>query len=437
MYYNSLDFFDAMNDGKSDENREKEEKLMMKKLAAVSVVLILMLALFTSCDKDKKDSNKKDSMKSESTESNTGEGSEETDYRVKADPDVLDEGGTLALYDCACIEDYALGGIVKEKTAFSFDDEKGHMVKTELENLGWDKERLRTEDKIWIDMEIEFKSYDEKYYIALGYGEVIQIVPGKGTFYGVVSEELMDILSGIGKDVSDKIKAEKLSEEECRNYALKCFNQYVKYQDAAGINSPFLPDDDSEKYVVTSYVGLEYESVVDVRIEKTGNPSECFYFQIDMESGGVISGEHFSVNHEKDAPPENLSYEGLELCEVFRNKKSIFYSDGHFWYEINDIDGYIRFMACSDEASDEHYHADPVEDFVADADAYLERLYPGLINKENGWEGESQAHALMYSKKNANDVLQKYINILYDDQNRLEYVKINTKAFEIIEFTIR
>ena len=62
-----------------------------------------------------------------------------------------------------------------------------------------------------------------------------------------------------------------------------------------------------------------------MRIEKTGNPSECFYFQIDMESGGVISGEHFSVNHEKDAPPENLSYEGLELWEVFRNKKSIFY----------------------------------------------------------------------------------------------------------------
>ena len=125
-----------MHDGKSDKNREKEEKrIMMKKLTAVSVVLILMLALFTSCDKDKKDSSKKDSTKSESTK----DSSAGTDYKVRADREIMDESATLTVFATSFSEYNNLAEKLsdKDKEVIELQAEEGMEFRKELDSLSW------------------------------------------------------------------------------------------------------------------------------------------------------------------------------------------------------------------------------------------------------------------------------------------------------------
>ena len=443
MYYNSLNFFDAMNDGKSDVNREKEEKLMMKKLAAVSVVLILMLALFTSCDKEKKDSSKKENPKGESTESESiEESSEETDYHVKADPELTDESAVLRIYDSSLIENIALYSDSDVVKTIELDGTEGAQLRKKLDEIKWySGSAVDFAFQQWFDAELQYEDQTDKYYISFGSKSILHVAKDTEGLYGSMSDELLESMVKICPERTEKLEFDEngcLTAASCAEYAKKCVKNFLKKSERAGYSA----DDDINSYVVTinneeyiedkpgqTDIDLGKAELVTVIVEKEKNWYSYFMFLINrkwvgVEGGGYMSGKPDEYRVEFT----QYSYEGLETKPNYESNKDNEFTDGHYKYIVDDNSRCLRSVLTIDG-----YKAAPVNDIIADAKTYLEKLFPGYSGEIGDWEIEDGKTKIV---KYMNDIYGYPVQMagfVYDEENRLTGASMNMELLTYIK----
>ena len=386
------------------------------------LMVLLVLFLATACSKGSKDSSGDDRVESP-------ESKESTDYKVKADRDAYDEGGKLLQYDCPCYVDFSLKGIGIEKEVIGFDDDTGTMLRDRLQEFVWgeyDESKLKENEKIWVDLELSFEYFEDKYYISLGNSRFIHTIPGEPTLWGAVSEEVEQILIGMMNDNSGDYETDDkglLTENGSVQLAKKCLKSYVEKQDLAGIRSGFLPDDDPDKYDVMTQNPEEkgYQLVV---IKKPGKPSACFEFNVNKKRRAISSAKYYTADYEEFDVPEKLSYEGLELKQIYCEHDTVKYSDGHFNYIIGKTDSYRFIRVEQFEDNGILYRPEPLDDTGKDAEEYLSRLLPEYNDDKTEWETKGSRDDNYMYVKSKNGKMEITANFVYDGENRLHHVHI-------------
>ncbi len=365
---------------------------MMKKLTAVSVVLILMLALFTSCDKKEKN-DKGDNFDPKYVE----ESESETDYRVKVEPEAVDEGCTITRFKCSNYESVVLSGRAEAGEICTTDDETGKKIRLLLDIEKWKSEDITDSIPGWFDYVIVFKN-DDIYYIAAADKRAVYKNPDGKLFEATVTDNLLELLE---KKLPGRIEKYEVDEETgwltgngCEKYAKKCLEAFVNKVDDTGLTGGFTKNDDPGSYIVDIRKG-ESEKLVNVRIEKPGNPVNYYYFEINYKTKGVLSGMCRSYDGKRMEHPDKLSYEGIEIVDAYSYNNINIESDGHFEYSFNDVSGNLvsisayRPLPNQWVGEPEQYKPEPVEDIEKDAKEYLNRLYPGLKEEIQSWEVNS------------------------------------------------
>lgn len=404
---------------------------MMKKLTAVSIVLILMLALFTSCDKDKKDSSKKDSTKSESTK----DSSAETDYKVRADREIMDESAILTVFSTSYAEYTDLLDRVndKDKEVIELDADRGTEFRRELDSISWFNATAAYSEYLvtswpWIDAVLQYEESNDEYYISFGSGSVIHVVPEEKTKTGKMSESLQKSFSELCSFRTQGLEFDEkgqLTEDSCVQYVRRCLTNYLKYFGDEIDTKGFSKNDNQDEYVV-SFHKLDYEGGIDpitgellsddsVRliVEKPKNWDGYAMFEISRKGAGLLSGTFYEGRpdlYKAKADITDISYEGRNLNET----DSLGFSDGHFGYYLNYATGCISTIMNLNG-----YRPEPVGDIIKDAKEYLEKLFPGSALYSGEWETEEiGVSRIVKFITNIYGYPLQTASFVYDEENR-------------------
>ena len=403
---------------------------MMKKLTAVSVVLILMLVLFTSCDKNKKDSSKKDSTKSESTK----DSSEGTDYKVKADPDVLDDSGTMYVYDCSYLGLAALTDKANVKETVKFESEQGKKIRDGMDAILWEDEGYFYDyylNTSWYDIKLQFTGCENNYYIDFANDRVFDFVTdvsdgsdewdGYTVRMGNMTKALIDSINELCPERTEGYEFDEnghMTEKSVGEYAEKVTFNYLKFLEDRYFS------DNPEDYRVTLKASNSVD--YDVTIEWKNNWYTFCVASVDSVDVGInefsiLSGRPGFVQGEAKTGYGNgygyYSYEGLYVNDHYYEEgydpEKPRYDDEHFEY---DEKNYLVSIA-----SINGYKPEPVEDIVRDAREYIENVFPGFAGSTEQWvtEENDDGKTVKYILDGVYGCPIVLASFVYDAENRL------------------
>ena len=379
----------------------------MRKL--LFLVLVITMFLLVSCGgSDKKGENSVDnSAKNEESVESVNK-AEDQEY-----DDSSDYSGKLTLYECSYKGKEP--GIEK---IIEFDSKTGLEIKKSLDKMEWENEaQIDRAYAIWFDFELQFNGCEDIYKFGFGDRTAIHRIPDAGTFSAGTPDEVYALCPGRteGWNFDDN---GLLTEEDSIKYAKKCLLSYITNRKNSE-EGDFSTSDDWDSYVVMTRPADQTE-IINVMIEKPGEKNYYCFLDVNRKRVGIISDFHRSWEYEKLAIPEKLSYEGLEIKFDYARAyiNAGIYSDGHYSYYIDDVNGNLNGIRYIDE-----YRPQPVEDILADAKAYFSRLYPDFITNDEGWNQEDAlrrdgSRTVSYTKK-VNGKPETIASFLYDGENRL------------------
>ena len=407
----------------------------MKKKIIMLLALVFICTCLAACDKNKKDVNKKDSTKSESTK----DSSAETDYKVRADREIMDESATLTVFATSFSEYNNLAEKLsdKDKEVIELQAEEGMEFRKELDSLSWFNAEMAYSDFLenpwpWVDAVLKYEESNDKYYISFGSGSVIHVIPEEKTKTGKMSESLLKSFSELCSFRTQGLEFDEkgqLTEDSCVQYVRRCLTNYLEYFGDEIDTKGFSKNDNQDEYVV-SFHKLDYEGGIDpitgellsddsVRliVEKPKNWDGYAMFEISRKGAGILSGTFYEGRpdlYKAKADITDISYEGRNIDYTLNETDSPDFSDGHFGYYLNYATGCISTIMNLNG-----YRPEPVGDIIKDAKEYLEKLFPGSALYSGEWETEEiGVSRIVKFITNIYGYPLQTASFVYDEENR-------------------